>query len=98
LWTDDRLQQLKILAEIFANALKRKHATYALLISNAELKKSEIVLRGSEERFRLVADTAPALIWMTGTNNLCTFFNQGWLSFTGRSMDQELGEGCYTMT
>jgi len=93
LWTDDLLQQLKMLAEIFSNALKRKHATHAFLISNAELNRSEIVLRESEERFRLVANTAPAFIWMSGTNNKCTFFNQGWLSFTGRSLDQELGEG-----
>jgi PAS domain S-box-containing protein len=56
-------------------------------------KRAEHVLRESEERFRLFANTAPVLIWMAGTNKLCTFFNQGWLSFTGRSMEQELGEG-----
>jgi len=56
-------------------------------------KRAEAVLRESEERFRLVANTAPVLIWMSGTDKHCTFFNQGWLSFTGRSMQQELGEG-----
>ncbi len=59
----------------------------------SERKRQEAALRESEERFRLMADSAPALIWMTGTNKLCTFFNQGWLKFTGRSMKQELGEG-----
>jgi PAS domain S-box-containing protein len=47
----------------------------------------------SEERFRLVANTAPALIWMSGTDKQCTFFNRGWLDFTGQSMEHELGEG-----
>lgn len=56
-------------------------------------KRTEHGLRESEERFRLVANTAPVLIWMAGADKLCTFFNQGWLSFTGRSMEQELGEG-----
>ena len=56
-------------------------------------KQAEQVLRESEERFRLVADTAPALIWMSGTDKLCTFFNRGWLEFTGQSMEHELGEG-----
>jgi PAS domain S-box-containing protein len=59
----------------------------------SERKRQEAVLRESEERFRLMADNAPTLIWMSGMDKLCTFFNQGWLNFTGRSMQEELGEG-----
>ena len=47
----------------------------------------------SEERFRLMANSAPVLIWMSGPDKLCTFFNQGWLEFTGRPMEQEVGQG-----
>jgi PAS domain S-box-containing protein len=65
--------------------------TLAVLVE--ERKRHEAVLRESEERFHLMADTAPTLIWMSGTNKLCTFFNRGWLNFTGRSMEEELGEG-----
>jgi PAS domain S-box-containing protein len=85
-WTKDLLNRVRVLGEVFWNALQRRRSMHALLASQA-------VLRESEERFRLVADTAPVLIWMSGTDKLCTFFNQGWLSFTGRSMEQELGEG-----
>ncbi|MFZ0883456.1 MAG: PAS domain S-box protein [Candidatus Acidiferrales bacterium] len=56
-------------------------------------KRAEQTLRESEERFRLVANKAPVLIWMSGTDKLCTFFNQCWLDFTGRSMNQELRDG-----
>jgi PAS domain S-box-containing protein len=56
-------------------------------------KRDEKVLRESEQRFRLVADRAPVLIWMSGPDKLCTFFNQGWLKFTGRTLEQELGDG-----
>jgi PAS domain S-box-containing protein len=56
-------------------------------------KRAEQILRESEERFCLVANTAPVLIWMSGIDKLCNFFNQGWLNFTGRSMGEELGEG-----
>ncbi|MGA8304707.1 MAG: PAS domain S-box protein, partial [Candidatus Acidiferrales bacterium] len=56
-------------------------------------KRAEQVLRESEERFRLVADTAPVLIWMSDVDKLCNFFNQGWLNFTGRLLKDELGEG-----
>ena len=86
------LETLLILALLWQHA-KRRKVERSLVVSNGELKKSEVILRESEERFRLVANTAPALIWMSATNNMCTFFNQGWLSFTGRSMEQELGEG-----
>lgn len=47
----------------------------------------------SEERFRAIADAAPVMIWISGADKLCTFFNQRWLEFTGRSMDEELGDG-----
>ena len=57
-----------------------------------ERQQDELELRESEKRFRLLADSSPSLIWMSGTDKLCTFFNQGWLKFTGRSMEQELGE------
>ncbi len=57
-----------------------------------EHEQDALVLRESEKRFRLLADSSPSLIWMSGTDKLCTFLNQGWVKFTGRSMEQELGD------
>ena len=59
----------------------------------SEQKRAEASLRESEQRFRLVADAAPVLIWLSGTDKLCAWFNQPWLDFTGRSMAQEVGNG-----
>ena len=50
-------------------------------------------LQESDERFRLMADTAPVMIWMTGIDSLCTFLNKTWLDFTGKTLEQELGTG-----
>jgi two-component system, LuxR family, sensor kinase FixL len=58
-----------------------------------ERATGETQLRESESRFRIVADAAPVLIWMAGVDKLCTFFNKPWLKFTGRSLEQEVGNG-----
>ena len=56
-------------------------------------KLGEQALRESEARFRTVANTAPVMIWMSGPDRLCTFFNKPWLQFTGRALEQEIGNG-----
>jgi len=56
-------------------------------------KLAEAKIRESEERFRNMTNCAPVLIWMARTDKLCEFFNQGWLAFTGRSLEQEIGNG-----
>ena len=59
----------------------------------SERKRGEMALRESEARFRTMADTAPVLIWISDTTKLCTWFNKPWLDFTGRTMEQEIGNG-----
>ena len=58
-----------------------------------ERKRAEVKLRESEALFRTMADNAPVLIWMAGTDKGCFYFNQVWLSFTGRTLAQEQGDG-----
>jgi PAS domain S-box-containing protein len=58
-----------------------------------EREQAAHVVRESEERFRLVANTAPVMIWTAGTDRQCTYVNQPWLEFTGRPLEAELGTG-----
>ena len=56
-------------------------------------KHGEEAVLESEARFRTMADTAPVLIWVSGEDKLCTYVNKAWVEFTGRSMEENLGNG-----
>jgi PAS domain S-box-containing protein len=58
----------------------------AIAIDNARLVEA---LKTSEERFRKMANGAPVLIWLSGPDRRCYWFNKAWLDFTGRSLEEE---------
>lgn len=64
-----------------------------LLVQRRRRQAAEAALRDSEAHFRVMADTAPVMIWRSGVDKKCDFFNQPWLSYTGRTLQQELGDG-----
>jgi PAS domain S-box-containing protein len=78
-WPDELIRQFRVVAEVFANTLARR--------------RIEGGLQESQQRFQTMADTSPVMIWMSGTDKLRTFFNRQWLDYTGRTLDQELGNG-----
>jgi PAS domain S-box-containing protein len=61
-----------------------------------ERKRIEAALRESEARFRMMADTAPVMVWMAGPDTHITFVNKRWLEFTGRTLQEEIGDNWFT--
>jgi two-component system, LuxR family, sensor kinase FixL len=78
-WPDDLIPRFRLLGEIFANALARRRAEQAA--------------QESEARFRLMADSAPVMVWVAGPDGRSTYFNPPWLDFTGRRLEDELDNG-----
>ncbi len=56
-------------------------------------KRAEALLRESEQHFRNLANGGSTLIWTSGLDMLCNYFNEPWLKFTGRTLEQEYGNG-----
>ena len=69
--------------------------SFALEFSEQEESRraAEAALRETQQLFATVANTSPALIWMSGLDKGCTWFNEPWLAFTGRVLTEELGDG-----
>jgi PAS domain S-box-containing protein len=76
---ESELRSLDVLARLAAELIKRKQA--------------EEALRHSEQRMRLITDASPIMVWMSGTDKLCNYFNKAWLDFVGRTLEQERGNG-----
>lgn len=50
-------------------------------------------VRESEQKFRFMADTAPAMLWVTDVDNQCIFLSRGWHEYTGQTREEGLGLG-----
>ncbi|HWC17687.1 MAG TPA: PAS domain S-box protein, partial [Terriglobales bacterium] len=79
------LEAALISALVWHRALRRRAET--------DLAAALTVAQESERRFRLVANTAPVMIWMAGPDKLCSYLNQPWLDFTGQPLLSQLGHG-----
>jgi PAS domain S-box-containing protein len=58
-----------------------------------ERKQAESRLRESEAKFRILSETAPALIWFDDAEGNCQFVNQQYVDFSGKTLDQLKGQG-----
>jgi PAS domain S-box-containing protein len=62
-----------------------------MMVSQA--RETELSLKEAERRFRNIADAAPVLIIYSGIDGSSSFVNKTWLDFTGRNLEDEIGEG-----
>jgi PAS domain S-box-containing protein len=92
-WPDGTVRWLVGRASVLRDAAGRPERLIGINMDITDLKRVQDELRESNDRFRNMADHAPVMIWMSGVDKLCNFFNKPWLEFRGRTVEQELGNG-----
>ena len=85
------MKELKIRRDEQTDSLR--HTNECLLAETSEHVGVASAIRDSEEQLRSLADAMPLLVWRAGPDKLCNYVSQGWLEFTGRTIEQELGNG-----
>ncbi|WP_309645487.1 PAS domain S-box protein [Phenylobacterium sp.] len=56
-------------------------------------REAETAAVRGRDQFRNIANAAPVLIWMSAATQTASWFNNTWLAFTGRTLEEEIGRG-----
>ncbi|HEY0962528.1 MAG TPA: PAS domain-containing protein, partial [Pseudomonadales bacterium] len=89
---DGTLRWLEGRGRIFRDAAGVPIRMLGLCTDITERKNAEHALQESETRFREIADTAPAILWITDADARISFLSQGWFDYTGQSEAQAFGK------
>jgi len=87
----DEIAQLASAVDTMSRQIKHDHEK--LFEQIEERNRAELRLRESEQHYRTLANGGSTLIWTAGLDKGCNYFNEPWLQFTGRKLEQELGNG-----
>jgi PAS domain S-box-containing protein len=92
---EDEAKHIRVLGKIGFDEDKKPLRGIATLQDITHDKELLHQVKSSEERFKLIADSAPVSIWITDKNDQCTYINQAWLEYTGSSLEDCLNDGWF---
>ena len=90
---DGSLVYVQVRGEPILDAAGQITQLVGTVLDITDRKQAEAAIQESEARFRHLADQAPVFMWMSGQDKICFHFNKRWLEFTGRTIEQEVGNG-----
>lgn len=71
-----------------------KPVSPALVHARVKTHLSLVQASSSEKHFLMLVNAAPVMMWMTDSDHRFQLYNEGWLRFTGRTLEQELDRQC----
>jgi len=87
------IKHLRITGKVMFGNGKKPVAAYGIIQDVTSDLELLYQVKASEERFRLIADSAPVTIWITDKDDRCTYINQTWLEYTGSDLEDCLNDG-----
>ena len=90
---DRKFRWIRAKGRVFFNNKDKPERFIGTVLDVTDEKNRELMLQDSMELFEVMANNVPAMIWMSGTDKFRDYFNQTWLDFTGRRLEQEQNDG-----
>lgn len=95
LWPDGSTHWILAKANTYYDEVGKPEKMVGVNIDFTERKTAMEALAESEKRFHTMSDNAPVMIWMAGADKKMNFLNKTWLTFTGKTLEEESGEGWF---
>ncbi len=92
LWPDGTIRWVRSIGRVYDNDQGQPHRMAGVALDISALKQAEIALRESEERYRVLAEAMPQMVWMADRSGV-QYWNQRWYDYTGISQDAAAGTG-----
>jgi diguanylate cyclase (GGDEF)-like protein/PAS domain S-box-containing protein len=94
-WLHRKADGTDLIADVTLTSLEfeGKPMIYCVWRDITAQRRAESTLLESEQLYHDVVNNGQALIWLAGLDKGCHYFNQPWLRFTGRTIEQEIGNG-----
>ncbi|SDH00489.1 CheR family methyltransferase [Chitinophaga filiformis] len=94
-WPDSSIHWIAASGQGIYDDEGRAKRVIGVALDITERKQAQLHLQQSEAYFRMIADTAPAMIWIAERDGSFSFFNKAWQKYTGRTLDQNKDNGWY---
>lgn len=96
LWPDQSIHWISAKGHVYRNAKGDPVRMMGTVLDITEHKRAQEALQRSEREFRELAESMPQIVWATTAEGLNIYFNQQWVDYTGRTLEESYGEGWIT--
>jgi PAS domain S-box-containing protein len=90
---DNQIRWIAAKGQIYSEDNENTTGMRGINLDITDKKTAEDLEKAKQEYYREIFESNPSLMWESGLDKSCTYFNKSWLDFTGKALNQELGNG-----